>query len=232
MSKVKLISKTAIDENYLLHLMKEASEEDQTFLKSIQDSEALIAYTARVSSANQKNPEYAKLLKYCMNHGHWSIFEMVDATVEIETTLPIATQILRHRSFCFQQLSRRYSSDEVGFEVIEARRQDTKNRQNSIDDMSDADKEFFEKAQQALNAASQAFYEEALKRNIAKECARYLLPQTTTTKLYMKGSLRSFIHYLKVRNNAATQKEHREVAEKIQAELKKAFPLIGEICEW
>lgn len=232
MTKIKLISKTQIDESYLLQLMKEASEEDQVFLKSIQNSEALIAYTARVSSANQKNPEYKKLLKYCMGHGHWSIFEMVDATVEIETTLPIATQILRHRSFCFQQLSRRYSSDDVGFEVISPRRQDTKNRQNSIDNLEPDTVEFFNMAQDTLNKLSFEFYEEALKLGIAKESARFLLPQTTTTKLYMKGSLRSFIHYFKVRNNESTQKEHREVAEKIQAELKKAFPLIGEICEW
>jgi len=230
--KVKLISKTALDKNYLLELMKEASEEDKKFLATIQDSEALIAYTARVSSANQKNPQYKKLLKYCMEHGHWSIFEMVDATVEIETTLPIATQILRHRSFSFQQLSRRYSSDGVEFEEIKPRRQDTKNRQNSINDLHDSDKLFFKQAQESINQVSEVYYNQAISRGIAKESARFLLPQTTTTKLYMKGSLRSFIHYLKVRNNDSTQKEHREIAQLVQKELKKAFPLIGEICEW
>lgn len=192
--------------------------------------EGLIAYCARVSSPNQENPNYEGLLRYCMKNAHWSIFEMVDMTVEVETTLAIAPQILRHRSFCFQQLSRRYSSDGIDVEIYSPRRQDTKNRQNSIDDISDEDQDWFREIQHIIWEITENYYHQALKRGIAKECARNVLPQNTVTKLYMKGSVRSWIHYFQVRCDVATQKEHRDIACAIRDEIfAEKFPLINSV---
>lgn len=192
-------------------------------------AEGLIAYCARVSSPNQENPNYAKLLKYCLRGGHFSVFEMVDMTVEVITTRAIAPQILRHRSFVFQEHSQRYSIA-TSYEVYEARRQDTKNRQNSLDDLPQADKDWFEAAQETVWTVSFSKYQEALDRQIAKECARTLLPLNTVTKLYMKGSVRSWIHYFAVRCADATQKEHRDIAINIRDNIfSEHFPLIHSI---
>lgn len=192
------------------------------------DAESLMAYCARVSSPNQESKEYAKLLKYCMKHGHWSVFEMADMTLEITTSRAIAQQILRHRSFCFQEFSQRYSESKFGYVPTEARRQDTKNRQNSIDDMAPQDSGWFLHEQNRLFQASYSAYKEALSRGIAKECARMLLPLNTGTKLYMKGSIRSWLHYISVRCEASTQLEHREIADACREILIEQFPIIGE----
>jgi thymidylate synthase (FAD) len=188
--------------------------------------EQLIAYCARVSSPNQDNPEYEGLLRYCVKHGHWSVFEMADMTVEIITSRAIAAQILRHKSFSFQELSQRYSAV-TEFETIEARRQDTKNRQNSIDDLSEQDKAWFLSAQSRVINEANNVYRDALDRGIAKECARMVLPLLTQTRLYMKGSVRSWIHYLAVRDSPDTQLEHRLVAQAAKQIFCEQFPVVG-----
>lgn len=194
------------------------------------DAEKIIAYCARVSSNNQDNPEYEKLLCYCMNHGHWSIFEMANMTVEITTSRAIAAQILRHHSFSFQEFSQRYSVA-TEFETIQARRQDTKNRQNSFDDLSEQDKNWFIAAQSRVINEANNVYRDALDRGIAKECARMVLPLLTQTRLYMNGNIRSWIHYLQVRCTPETQKEHRDIALAIKAILKEELPTIGNLIE-
>lgn len=193
-------------------------------------AEALMAYCARVSSPNQDNPEYSKLLSYCARHGHWSVFEMADMTVEITTSRAIAQQILRHRSFSFQEFSQRYA-EATEFEIYPARRQDKKNRQNSIDDMAEEDRQWFEDTQRAINFNSRSHYEDALFRGIAKEQARFLLPLSTQTKLYMKGSIRSWIHYIQVRTDPSTQLEHREIALECKRILLEQFPVLKEVLE-
>ncbi len=193
--------------------------------------EGLIAYCARVSSPNQENPDYAKLLRFCIREKHWSIFEMVDMTVEITTTRAIAPQILRHRSFSFQEFSQRYAKA-VGYETYQARRQDAKNRQNSLEDVDEETKAWFKSAQEEVAALAFKRYEEALEKGIAKECARVLLPLSTETRLYMKGSVRSWIHYLQVRCDPATQKEHRDIANAIREIFIEQFPTVAEALEW
>jgi thymidylate synthase (FAD) len=197
-------------------------------MNGVMDAEGLIAYCARVSSPNQDNPEYAKLLKYCIDKGHWSIFEMCDMTVEITTTRMIAAQILRHRSFSFQEFSLRYS-EAMGYEPCEARRQDTKNRQNSIDDLSQSVKREFLYWQQEIWENAYDRYQEAIDAGIAKECARSILPLNTVTRLYMKGSVRSWIHYFAVRCAPETQLEHRLIADAIKAIFIEQFPIIGSL---
>ena len=196
------------------------------------NQESLLAYCARVSNPkNQNNHATAdKLLKYCANNKHWSVFEMADMTVEITTSRFIAQQILRHRSFSFQEFSQRYA-EATEFETYPARRQDEKNRQNSIDDMSDGVKRWFEQEQKGIQDLCALRYQEALKKGIAKEQARFLLPGSVQTKLYMKGSVRSWIHYLSVRTDKATQLEHREIALKCQAILLEQFPSLSEVLE-
>lgn len=190
-------------------------------------SEGLMAYCARVSSPNQENSNYAKLLAYCIRHGHWSVFEMVDMTVEIVTTRMIAQQILRHRSFSFQEFSLRYAQAQ-GFEIYTARRQDVKNRQNSIDDLDPVVQEWFRERQQRVWEQSFNLYQEALSRGIAKECARALLPLNTVTRIYMKGSVRSWIHYFQVRCTPDCQQEHREIACAIQEIFQAQFPIVAQ----
>jgi thymidylate synthase (FAD) len=197
-------------------------------MNGFMDAEGLIAYCARVSSPNQDNPEYAKLLKYCIDKGHWSIFEMCDMTVGITTTRMIAAQILRHRSFSFQEFSLRYS-EALAYEPCEARRQDTKNRQNSIDDLDLDTKKAFKSAQESIWNICYSEYEQAIAHGIAKECARSLLPLNTVTKLYMKGSVRSWIHYFAVRCAPETQLEHRLIADAIKAIFIEQFPIIGSL---
>lgn len=195
------------------------------------DAEKIIGYCARVSSPNQDNPEVEKLLTYCAFHSHWSIFEMAHMTVEIETTRGISPQILRHKSFSFQEFSLRYAKAQE-FEIYPGRSQDKKNRQNSIDDLSIDDQSWFMSSQQLINDMASNMYEEALKKGIAKECARNLLPMSTKTKLYMSGSIRSWIHYLNIRCDDSTQKEHRDIANAIKAIFIEQFPIISKALDF
>lgn len=198
-------------------------------------AEDFLVYTARVSSPhNQLNLDTGgKLLSYCIKNKHWSIFEQATATMEIETNVAIATQILRHRSFTFSQLSRRYSSDKMGFDKsLEARRQDTKNRQNSTDDLPpDVKQKFIDKLQE-IEKLSETAYNWGLESGIAKECARFLLPQSLMTTMYMTGNVRSWIHYFELRCALSTQKEHRAVAVMMRDELSKYFPIISKELGW
>jgi thymidylate synthase (FAD) len=228
MTSAKLVSKTMVDPDYVDSLI-DINEVDDIktleFYRNIKrDPEQLMIYIARVSSPNQLNPDYAKLLRYCWVHGHVSVFEQVSLTMEVETDLNIAMQCLRHQ-FKFQQLSRRYSSDGVDFVTIEARRQDLKNRQNSVDDLDDNTKAWFLMAQNNVHVTAKKYYEEAIQKNIAKEVARYLLPTATKTKLYVTGPLRNFLTYINTRTAEGTQKEHRDLAEAIKAQIKLAFPV-------
>ena len=195
------------------------------------EAEKLIAYCARVSSPKQDNPKIEKLLEYCIDHGHWSVFETPYITIEINTSRAISAQILRHRSFTFQEFSQRYSAVK-GFESYPARRQDSKNRQNSIDDMSDKDRTWFWDAQDAVKDVCVSLYEDALERGIAKEQARFLLPLSSKTKLYMTGNVRSWVHYLDLRCRIDTQKEHRDISLAIREILKKELPIISKAVAW
>lgn len=180
------------------------------------NAEEIIGYCARVSNPkNQKNPNISKLFGYCIKHGHWSIFEMANMVIEINTSRGIATQILRHRSFSFQEFSQRYAEVD-GFEEIEPRRQDENNRQNSFDDLEENDKAWFDIAIREQNRRCNSRYKEALSRGIAKESARFLLPLSTKTRMFMNGTVRSWIHYLQLRTDPSTQKEHQNIANAIK----------------
>ena len=200
------------------------------------DAEKNIAYCARVSNPNnQDSDNYAKLLKYCIEHKHWSIFEMAFLTVEINTSRGIAAQILRHRSFTFQEFSQRYAdatllADEIP--MFELRRQDNKNRQNSIDDI---DQEIVFKWNSKIRehfAKSKSIYDGMIKDGIAKECARFVLPLAIPTRLYMSGSIRSWIHYIGLRSSHGTQKEHMNIASECKSLFTQQFPIIGEALGW
>lgn len=193
--------------------------------------EGLIAYCARVSSPHQETPNYEKLLAYCIRHKHWSVFEMVDMTVEIVTSRAISPQILRHRSFQFQEFSQRYAKAQE-IERYRPRRQDSKNRQNSLNDLDNATKEWFDEAQEGIARLTLEAYNKALEKGIAKECARVLLPMATQTKLYMKGSVRSWIHYLEVRTDKSTQQEHQEIALEIKKIFMAQFPVTAAALSW
>jgi thymidylate synthase (FAD) len=197
------------------------------------DAEKTMLYTARVSNPANQNSENTKLLDYCIKHGHWSVFEMADMIVEIETSRAIAAQILRHRSFNFQEFSQRYAEvPDDAFELYEPRRQDTKNRQNSTDDLDPKDIDWFLNAAIGIHTSSKALYNEAIKRGIAKECARFLLPLSTRTRLYMKGNIRSWIHYLDLRCGNGTQLEHKEIADAIKTIFIEQFPTIAKAKGW
>lgn len=196
------------------------------------DAEKTIAHCARVSSNNQSNPDYSKLLAYCIKNGHWSIFEMANMVVEVQTSRAISAQILRHRSFSFQEFSQRYAAvDESGVEIYAARRQDVKNRQNSIDDLSDAVQEEWRARQLQNWKSSFEHYMWALDNGIAKECARFVLPLGCSTKIYMQGSIRSWIHYLELRTAHGTQAEHMDIAKAIFAIFVDRFPTIAKAME-
>lgn len=195
------------------------------------DCEKTIMYCARVSNPANQDSTNTKLLDYCIKNGHWSVFEMGNMIVEIETSRAIAQQILRHRSFSFQEFSQRYAEAQ-GFETYEARSQDSKNRQNSIDNMSYDDKSWFKEAQFINNMEATQRYEEALRRGIAKEQARFLLPLSTTTKLYMNGTIRSWLHYLDLRCDNGTQQEHKDIANAIKAIFIKEMPHIAKAKSW
>lgn len=196
------------------------------------DAEKLMGYCARVSNpANQDNPDVAKLLGYCVKNEHWSVFEMANMVVEIQTSRAISAQILRHRSFQFQEFSQRYAAV-TSFESYEARRQDTKNRQNSLDDLPVEVKQWFTKTQQANWTAAQRNYDIALQYGIAKECARFLLPMQASTTLYMNGTVRSWIHYINLRTKPGTQLEHLKIAESCREIFKKELPQTAEGLGW
>ena len=195
------------------------------------DAEKTILYCARVSNPNNQNSENTKLIDYCIKHGHWSVFEMAHMTVEIETSRAIAAQILRHRSFCFQEFSQRYAQVQT-YEKYEARSQDLKNRQNSINNMSEEDKEWFSEAQTYIAEMAFDKYEAALAKGIAKEQARFLLPLSTSTKLYMCGNIRSWLHYLDLRCANGTQQEHQDIANAIKQLFIKELPAISKAKGW
>ncbi len=192
------------------------------------DAEKLIAYMARVSSPKQDNPSYENLLKYLIIQKHWSPFEMSNLCVEIVTSRAVSAQILRHKSFHFQEFSERYSTVAHSIQY-NARRQDTKNRQNSIDDLSQDTKEWFNEAQHEIYNKAMDLYEEALHRGVARESARFLLPLSTETKIYMNGTLRSWITYFLVRLEKSTQLEHREIALACFNIFKEQFPIIYKV---
>ena len=200
------------------------------------DAEKHMAYCARVSNPNnQENENYAGLLKYCIKHQHWSIFEQAFMTLEINTTRGLAAQILRHRSFTFQEFSQRYADTnllDTNIPLPELRRQDTKNRQNSIDDIpEDQSKMLLGRIQNYFNEGLD-LYNELLREGIAKECARFVLPLATPTRIYMSGSVRSWVHYIELRSGHGTQKEHMDIANACKDIFKEQFPTVSEALEW
>ena len=206
-----------------------------TLVSITPDAEQTMAYIARVSNpSNQDNEKYAGLLKYCIKHNHWSVFEQSSMTLEIETTRAIAAQILRHRSFTFQEFSQRYAASTAlgDIDLPELRKQDLKNRQNSTDDLDPEMVEKFNKQMITLFSSSKALYEQMLKQGVAKECARMVLPLCTPTRIYMTGSCRSWIHYINLRSAHGTQKEHMEIAEACRKVFTEQFPSVSEALEW
>jgi len=199
------------------------------------DAEQHIAYCARVSNPNnQDNEKFAGLLKYCIKHQHWSIFEQAFMTLEIETTRGIAAQVLRHRSFTFQEFSQRYASTELltNIELPELRRQDDKNRQNSIDDLDPEVVDKLNRQMVTLFSSANSLYKQMLELGVAKECARFVLPLATPTRMYMTGSVRSWIHYIELRGANGTQKEHMDIALSCKNVFKEQFPVISEALDW
>ncbi len=200
------------------------------------DAEKTMAYVARVSNPNnQENDNYSGLLKYCIKHNHWSVFEQAHMTLEVETNRGIAAQILRHRSFTFQEFSQRYADANLLVEHIpipELRRQDTKNRQNSIDDISDYVKLKLQGEISEHFIAANALYKRLLEAGVAKECARFVLPLATPTRIYMTGSCRSWIHYITLRSANGTQKEHMDIALECKKVFSEQFPTVAEALEW
>jgi len=195
-----------------------------------------MGYVARVSNPNnQENPKVAGLLSYCIKHNHWSVFEQAHMTLEIETTRALAAQILRHRSFTFQEFSQRYADSSMLADKIplpELRRQDTKNRQNSIDDVNPFINQEFQIKMKSHFDEGMKLYQEMLDRNIAKECARFVLPLAVPTKIYMTGSVRSWIHYIELRSANGTQKEHMDIALDARRVFAEQFPICAEALEW
>jgi len=200
------------------------------------DAEKTMGYVARVSNPNnQDNPKVAGLLSYCIKHGHWSVFEQAHMTVEIETTRGLAAQVLRHRSFTFQEFSQRYADVSHIREDIplpELRRQDDKNRQNSIDDVEPEVVERFNNEMRSHFDKSIDLYKSMLHAGIAKECARFVLPLATPTRIYMTGSVRSWIHYINLRSAHGTQKEHMELVENVRSVFKEQFPIVSQALDW
>ncbi len=206
-----------------------------TLVQATPKPEENMAYIARVSNpSNQDNENYSGLLKYCIKHNHWSVFEQAFMTLEIETTRAIAAQILRHRSFTFQEFSQRYAkSNELGkIQLPELRRQDLKNRQNSIDDLDPFTKQKLEAQMITLFSSAQSLYNQMIEYGVAKECARMVLPMCTPTRIYMTGSCRSWIHYINLRSAHGTQKEHMDIAEECRKIFTEQFPTVSEALEW
>ena len=206
------------------------------FVSITPDAEKTMAYIARVSNpSNQENEKYSGLLKYCIKHNHWSVFEQSSMTLEIETTRGLAAQILRHRSFTYQEFSQRYAdSSLLGKEIPlpKLRKQDAKNRQNSTDDLDPFIVQDFELKIQRHFVDGMKIYQDMLEQGIAKECARFVLPLATPTRLYMTGSCRSWIHYINLRSAHGTQKEHMDIAEECRRIFTEQFPSVSEALEW
>ena len=199
-------------------------------------AEETMGYVARVSNPkNQDNPNVAGLLKYCIKHGHWSVFEQAHMTVEIETTRGLAAQILRHRSFTYQEFSQRYADSSLLADEIplpELRRQDLKNRQNSTDDLDQRKVNHYNRKMQQHFKQGMRLYQNMLKDGVAKECARFVLPLATPTRIYMTGSVRSWVHYIDLRSAHGTQKEHMDLVENIRKIFVEQFPIVPEALEW
>ena len=213
------------------------TQTDQVKLVSVTpDAEKHMAYCARVSNPNnQENDKFSGLLKYCIKHQHWSIFEQATMTLEINTTRGIAAQILRHRSFTYQEFSQRYADSSLlasDIPIPELRRQDTKNRQNSIDDIDPFTRQRYEILIQKHFREAMNLYQEMLDEGIAKECARFVLPLATPTRIYMTGSVRSWIHYIDLRSANGTQKEHMDIANNCKVAFNTQFPTVAEAMGW
>ena len=204
-------------------------------ITSTPDAEKSMAYIARVSNPkNQDNNDFTNLIRYCIKNEHWSVFEQAYMTLQIETTRGIAAQILRHRSFTFQEFSQRYAdSRQLGeIPIPELRRQDNKNRQNSISDLSEeVINQFNEKIKLQFNL-NKKLYEEMLEAGIAKECARFVLPLATPTRIYMTGSCRSWIHYINLRTGHGTQKEHMNIAKECKNIFSQVYPVVASALNW
>ena len=199
------------------------------------DAEKQMGYIARVSNPNnQSNPAVAGLLGYCIKHGHWSVFEQAHMTVEIETTRGIAAQILRHRSFTFQEFSQRYANTNLlgEIEVPDLRSQDLKNRQNSNDDIPEEQTKRLQDQISRYFAEGIDLYNELIREGVAKECARFVLPLATPTRIYMTGSVRSWIHYIDLRSAHGTQKEHMDIVKEVRDIFKKEFPVCTNALNW
>jgi len=198
-------------------------------IHSTTDGDDLVAYMARVSNPNNQNntETSARLIKYLIKHKHWSPFEMVNMCVEINTTRSIAAQILRHRSFSFQEFSQRYAEVTAKPDTLVVRRQDSKNRQSSIDDVDPYTSQDFQIKAQQVYDLSYGLYNEMLAAGIAKECAREVLPLSAPTKLYMNGTLRSWIHYTDLRCSNGTQLEHKVIADECREVMESCFPLVS-----
>ena len=200
------------------------------------DAEKLMAYVARVSNPNnQDNDQFAGLLKYCIKHGHWSVFEQAFMTVEINTTRGLAAQILRHRSFTFQEFSQRYADTNLLDSMIpvpDLRSQDNKNRQNSNDDIPQEKKEEYQALIARHFSDSMDLYNSLLQEGVAKECARFVLPLATPTRIYMTGSVRSWVHYIDLRSAHGTQQEHKDVVEGVRSIFREQFPTVAEALDW
>ena len=236
--EVKMVSSTKTETQYIEDMIESLKGDDEVLPEELrgllEDVEGLMAYVARVSSPKQTNPKFAHLLRYCMKHGHWSVFEMCDATFEIETSRGISPQMLRHKSFSFQEFSQRYAAvASDGIQIYEIRAQDNKNRQNSLDDVfTEEDQREFQRDQEEVWEFAYKKYQKWLNRKGAKECVRTMLPLGTKTRLYMKGSIRSWIHYVELRTGNGTQKEHMEIANAIKEHLVKSFPIVAEAVGW
>ena len=206
------------------------------FVSITPDAEKTMAYIARVSNpSNQENEKYSGLLKYCIKHNHWSVFEQSSMTLEIETTRGLAAQILRHRSFTYQEFSQRYADIKLlddNIPLPKLRKQDLKNRQNSIDDLDEFLVQDFELEMAKLFESSMNLYNRMLEQGVAKECARFVLPLAIPTRLYMTGSCRSWIHYINLRSAHGTQKEHMDIAEECRRIFTEQFPSVSEALEW
>lgn len=203
-------------------------------IPGLNTAEELVAYVARVSNPSNQvgGKSSAGLLKYCIENKHWSVFETATMTVELETTRAVAAQVLRHRSFTFQEFSQRYAVLDTDPEPQRARRQDDKNRQASHDDLPDDVVEWWRREQDKLYDASSELYVRALEKGIARECARFVLPLATPTKMYMTGNARDWIHYIELRTGNGTQREHAELAEQVKAIFAATFPAIAAALEW
>jgi len=204
----------------------------QPVIPGLKDAESIVGYCARVSNPANQFQEPKRLLKYCIKNKHWSIFEMANMVVEIKTTRAIAAQILRHRTFTFQEYSQRYAEVTDGPLIVEARIQDTQNRQNSYETVDQDLKSWWDREQRALYDQSVNLYERAIERGIAKESARFVLPLSAPTRMYMNGTIRSWIHYIDLRSANGTQKEHKEIAVACKDIFKEQFPVIADALEW